>query len=184
MEPTHSFKNKKNFHKWLCENCLNNESIWIEFYKDGTKGISYNDALDESLAFGWIDSLIKKIDERVYVRKFSKRKPNSKWSDINKKKIEKLIRNGKMTQYGLKAIEEAKKKGEWDKEDERKGIINVEGLRAVLINKIMNIDEYDKLSNSLKQHYSLFYYSAKKAETKEKRLEMIMEYMKTKKRFM
>jgi uncharacterized protein YdeI (YjbR/CyaY-like superfamily) len=184
MGPTNSFKNKNHFHKWLEKNCLNNKSIWIEFYKDGTEGISYNDALNESLAFGWIDSLIKKVDERVYVRMFSKRKANSKWSDVNKKKVAELIRNGEMTKYGLKAIEEAKKNGQWDKEDERKEIINVEELREVLKKRIKSIDEYDNLSGSLKQHYSLFYFSAKKLETKEKRLGMIVEYMKTKKRFM
>jgi uncharacterized protein YdeI (YjbR/CyaY-like superfamily) len=184
METRISFKNRSAFRLWLEKNCLENDPIWIEFYKDGTVGISYQEALEEALAFGWIDSLIKKIDDRVYVRKFSKRKKGSRWSDTNKKIVDDLIKNGLMTKYGQDAVDEAKKNGQWYKEDERNEYINIEGLRDVLIRTIDNIDEFDALSDSLKKHYSLVYFAAKREETRNKRLEMIVEYMKTKKRFL
>jgi len=184
VKPRYSFKNKQEFLDWLQMNCLSSDPIWIEFYKDGTAGISYSDALDVALSFGWIDSLIKKIDERVYVRKFSKRNPDSRWSESNKKRVERLIKSREITEQGFAAIEEAKKNGRWSKGDEREEIIDVEGLREILKDRLENINEFDNLSSSLKRHYSLVYFAAKKEETREKRLKMIIEYMKTKKRFM
>ena len=178
------FKSRPEYRKWLANNCLTHESIWMEFYKDGTKGITYNDALEESLCFGWIDSLIKKIDERVYVRKFSKRKSNSNWSALNRKKVGELIDKGLMTEFGMKAIEDAKSNGQWEKRDEREEMADVNGLRQVIRSRTGRVGEYDKLSDSLKRHYSVVYFSAKREDTRNKRLKLIIEYMKTKKRFM
>jgi uncharacterized protein YdeI (YjbR/CyaY-like superfamily) len=184
MENRIAFKNRSGFRKWLEINCKQTASIWIEFYKDGREGIKYKEALEEALSFGWIDSLIKKIDEKVYVRKFSKRNKASNWSEINKLIVRQLINKGLMTQYGNEAIEEAKKNGQWNKKDPREEYINIDGLRQVLIGEINNINEFDELSDSLKKHYSLAYFAAKKAETRNKRLETIIDYMKTKKRFL
>jgi len=184
MSKTFNFTTKEDFHRWLEKNSLKCSSIWIEFYKDGTNGISYNDALDEALTFGWIDSLIKKVDERIYLRKFSRRNLKSKWSEVNKRKAEELIRTGKMTQIGFETVEEAKRNGEWNKKDEREDLIDVNGLRELIKQCAIDINEFDKLSQSLKEHYSMVYYSAKKEETRSKRLNLIIEYMKTKKRFM
>ncbi|HUI31624.1 MAG TPA: YdeI/OmpD-associated family protein [Candidatus Acidoferrales bacterium] len=184
MDKRLRFKTRLEYHNWLQKNCSTNEPIWIEFYKDGTKGITYDDAIEESLCFGWIDSLIKKVDEKIYVRKFCRRRSNSKWSETNRKKAEELIEQELMTRHGLKTILEAKSNGQWEKGDEREEIINVSGLRSVLKNKLRSLTEFDRLSESLKKHYSLFYFSAKKEETRNKRIELIMEYMKTKKRFM
>ncbi len=114
MEPRLSFKVRTEYREWLIKNSNKIEIIWIEFYKDGTKGISYDEALEESLCFGWIDSLINKVDERIYIRKYSIRKKNSKWSDRNKELADELIKRGLMTEYGLKSIAEAKKNGQWN----------------------------------------------------------------------
>ncbi len=178
-----SFTNRKEFRKYLFANHSQTEPIWIEYYKDGRPGISYKETLDEALCFGWIDSTIKRIDEKIYVRKFLKRHKNSKWSFRNKGHVQRLIANGLMTEFGMKAIDEARTNGQWDKTDEREDYININGLRALLIKKIKNSGDFDKLSESLKEHYSLYYFVAKKEETRSKRLEMIIEYMKTKRRF-
>ncbi len=184
MEKRLRFLSRSEFRKWLKNNCRQDESIWIEYYKDGRKGISYQESLEEALCFGWIDSLIKRIDEKVYVRKFSKRKSNSKWSETNKKLVEKLRAKGIVTSFGIKPIEEAKRNGIWDRRDEREDFINIEGLRKLLKEKTGNLTEFDALSESLKKHYSMVYYSAKTADTRNKRLDIIVNYMKTKKRFM
>lgn len=179
-----TFETRQEYRKWLGNNCLTSEPVWIEFFKDGTRGITYNEALEESLCFGWIDSLIKKIDARVYVRKFSKRRPVSRWSAVNRKKVKDLITRGLMTRFGLNAVEEAKRNGSWDKVDERDAVADINGFRKILKDRTGNAKEYDSLSESLKKHYSLVYFSAKKKETRNRRLEMIIEYMKTKKKFM
>ena len=179
-----SFKNRTEFRKWLEINHSQTEPVWIEFYKDGRKGILYKDALEEALSFGWIDSTIKKIDEKIYVRKFLKRHKNSKWSKVNKAIVQELISKGLMTEFGEAAISQAKSNGQWDKPDEREEYFDVEGLRNALMHKIKDLNEYDKLSESLKKHYSLYYFIARREETRNKRMEKIIDYMKTKKRFL
>jgi uncharacterized protein YdeI (YjbR/CyaY-like superfamily) len=184
MEIRLSFRNRNEFRKWLETHYGQTTSIWIEFYKDGRKGIKYKETLEEALSFGWIDSLIKKVDEKIYIRKFSKRSQESKWSELNKKIVGELIKKGLMTKYGEEAIKQAKRNGQWDKQDEREEYLDVEALRNILIGKIKNINDFDELSDSLKKHYSLAYFVARKTETRSKRLGMIIEYMKTKKRFL
>ena len=179
----YSFANRTEFQVWLETNHSQIEPIWIEYYKDGRPGISYKDTLDVALCFGWIDSTIKRIDEKIYVRKLLKRHKNSKWSKINKEHVQRLIAEGLMTEFGFKAIDEAKTNGQWHKKDEREDYIDVNGLRKVLIKEIKDPGDFDKLNDSLKEHYSLYYFVAKREETRNKRLEMIIEYMKTKRRF-
>jgi uncharacterized protein YdeI (YjbR/CyaY-like superfamily) len=184
MENRKAFINRKEFRKWLVINHSLTEPIWIEFYKDGRKSIAYKEALEEALSFGWIDSTIKRIDDKIYVRKFLKRHRNSKWSEINKAIVQELITKGLMTEFGMQAIQDARNNGQWDKADEREDYIDIEGLRKVLLDKMEDINDFDKLSESLKNHYSLYYFVAKREETRSKRLEMIVEYMKTKRRFL
>ena len=85
-----SFQSREDFRNWLFENHSDKEPIWIEYYKDDRKGINYIESLEEALCFGWIDSLIKKIDERIYLRRFSHRNDKSKWSKVNKDLVVKL----------------------------------------------------------------------------------------------
>ncbi len=155
MKSGYAFKNKQEFRDWLEKNSETSEPIWIEFYNDGTESISYSDALDAALAYGWIDSMIKKIDERIYIRKFSRRHPASRWSEINKKRVVKLTKTKEITKHGIAAVEEAKKNGQWNRGDEREGIIDFEGLRDILKNRMEDISRFDQLTDLLKLHYSL-----------------------------
>jgi len=178
------FTDRTDFRRWLAENHDWNEPVWVIFYKDKRRGITYQEALEEALAFGWIDSLIKNIDEQSYARRFSRRKPKSKWSQTNKKIVEKLLQKGLMTEHGLKAIDAARENGQWEKEDERMSFIDIEGLRKILQEENEDVAYFDGLSKSLKEHYSMVYYAAKTEATRKKRLKIVKEYMKTKKRFM
>jgi len=74
----------------------------------GQACIEYEVSLEEALCYGWVDSLIKKLDDTKYARKFTPRKENSKWSLVNKKHAEQLIKDGLMTEHGLKQVEAAK----------------------------------------------------------------------------
>lgn len=93
---------------WLEKNHETMNEIWLIFYKKGAgkPTIPYDDAVEEALCYGWIDSIIKRIDSEKYVRKFTPRKEKSKWSDSNKKRIKKMIQEGKMTEAGLAKIDE------------------------------------------------------------------------------
>ncbi|MFZ1081981.1 MAG: hypothetical protein WAO19_08645 [Candidatus Kryptoniota bacterium] len=89
-----------------------------------------------------------------------------------------------VTRFGIESIEEAKRNGTWNRKDERENFIDIEGLRKLLKERMEDIGEFDNLSEPLRRHYSIVYYSAKTQDTRNKRLGIIIKYMKTKKRFM
>jgi len=97
---------RKNWRKWLRENHKCQKEIWLIYYRKetGKPRISYDDAVLEALCYGWIDSIIKKIDKERFAQRFSPRKSNSELSQMNIERIYELIKEKKMTKYGLKAI--------------------------------------------------------------------------------
>lgn len=96
---------RSDWRKWLEKNHASSSGIWVVFFKDhtGVKTLSYQESLDEALCFGWIDSLIKRLDDDRYARKFTPRKPASKWSDINRKRWTELKLAGELMPAGLAA---------------------------------------------------------------------------------
>ena len=98
---------------WLEENRDSSPGVWLVFYKkeSGQPSLTYEDAIEEALCHGWIDSIIKKIDDERYLRKFTPRKDDSKWSELNKKRVEKMIREKRMTSAGMAKIEVARQSG-------------------------------------------------------------------------
>jgi uncharacterized protein YdeI (YjbR/CyaY-like superfamily) len=103
--------------KWLEENSQTEKSIWLILYhkKSKMESVNLNDATEEALCFGWIDSLCKKRDVESFYLTFSPRNPKkSKWSKPNKERAERMIENGLMTEHGLKLIDIAKANGKWD----------------------------------------------------------------------
>ena len=99
--------------KWLSLNHDKSNGVWLTFYKidSGKPSLDYEAAVEEALCFGWIDSIIKKIDDKKYVRKFTPRNETSKWSALNKKRAEKMILNKRMTKHGMLLITAAKESG-------------------------------------------------------------------------
>lgn len=109
------FEHRSDFREWLEENRLSDEGVWLVFGKaGGPKTLKASEALEEALCFGWIDGQMRKIDEASYRKYFSKRRPNSKWSEKNKKLAADLEKRGLMTDRGRVKIEEAKANGQWD----------------------------------------------------------------------
>lgn len=107
--------NKSQWRKWLEKNYNKKDGVWLVQYKrnSGVSTISWSDAVDEALCFGWIDSIKHPIDEEKFKQFFSKRKASSTWSKVNKEKVEQLIASGKMHASGLACITIAKKNGMW-----------------------------------------------------------------------
>ena len=112
---TIEFENRAQWRAWLAEHHDSESEIWLVFYKKetGIPSIEYGESLDEALCYGWVDSIIKSIDERKYARKFTPRKDESRWSLVNKKRAEQLIRDGLMTDHGMRKVEAAKRSGSW-----------------------------------------------------------------------
>jgi uncharacterized protein YdeI (YjbR/CyaY-like superfamily) len=160
--------------KWLSENHATESDIWLVFYKKKTSKptITYEAAVEEAICFGWIDSIIKKIDADRYARKFTPRSGKSKWSPLNKKRANKMIREGRMTEAGLAKIKSAKKTGLWDKDPRPRISLDIppEFARALARNKKAK-DSFDKLAPSYRKHYIGWIAVAKRQETKKRRIE-------------
>jgi len=109
------FISRDEFRNWLRANCASGDGVWLLFGKPGgPTTIKAVEALEEALCFGWIDGQMKSIDDKTYIKYFSARRKNSKWSDKNKAIVERLAKQGEMTDFGTAKIEEAKKNGQWD----------------------------------------------------------------------
>ena len=166
-------KTAKEWREWLKKNNDVISGVWLVFYKKeaGKPTISYQDALDEALCYGWIDSIIKKIDEVKYVRKFTKRNDNSKWSEVNKKRVEFLTKDKRMTNFGLRKIEAAKVNGKWYELDKPEISNNTADEFEQVLNKNKKAKEYfNTLAPSFQKQYRLWISAAKQTETKEKRM--------------
>jgi uncharacterized protein YdeI (YjbR/CyaY-like superfamily) len=166
-------KTREEWRAWLEKNHTLSEGVWLIYYKKhtGKPRVPYNDAVEEALCFGWIDSLVKKLDEERYCQKFTPRNENSEWSDLNKQRVQNMIDQGLMTEAGLLKIRAAKKKGKWDKKSVRQmGPETTEEFeKALKSNEIARIN-FEKLSPSYKGHYLGWIASAKRPETRERRI--------------
>ncbi len=109
-------KSRKAWREWLEKNHASSKGVWLVYAKknSGIPSLTYNDAVEEALCFGWIDSKINPIDENYYMQVFTPRKPQSAWSALNKTRVDRLLAGGLMTAAGLAAVETAKKSGAWD----------------------------------------------------------------------
>jgi len=169
-------KSREEWREWLHENHNKEEKgIWLVFFKKKTKKptLDYNHSVEEALCFGWIDSIIKKIDEEKYVRKFTPRDSKSLWSPSNKRRVSKMIKEGKMTEHGLAKISAAIKSGLWDKNDRPQINFNMspEFKNALKKNKKAR-GFFEHLAPSYKKQFIGWINAAQRKETKEKRLKV------------
>ncbi|MHC4194258.1 MAG: YdeI/OmpD-associated family protein [Planctomycetota bacterium] len=165
--------NDEEWRKWLSRHYATAAEIWLVFYKKETSKptIAYGAAVEEALCFGWIDSIIKRIDDTKYARKFTPRKDKSGWSKLNKRRANKMIKEGKMTDVGLAKIQAAKKTGLWA-QDARPQIsldIPAEFAKALARNKKAQ-ENFDRLAASYRKHYIGWIAVAKRPETRERRV--------------
>ncbi|WP_335582372.1 YdeI/OmpD-associated family protein [Candidatus Formimonas warabiya] len=171
------FENRERFRKWLSENHNSNKGIWLLFSKTSkVKTIKPDEALEEALCFGWIDGQVKSINEDKYVKKFSPRRKESRWSEKNRNLANVLIETGKMTEHGLAAITEARRRGTWDiPRNEPINEKEIEILIKALSGTEKALFNFLNMPMSVKKTYTGFYLDAKKEETRIKRLEKIIE---------
>lgn len=170
-------KSSAEWRKWLDENHESKQSIWLVYYKTATKipSLTWSEAVDEALCYGWIDSTKKTIDKESYIQYFSKRKPSSTWSKVNKDKIILLTKNDLMKKAGLDCIEIAKKNGNWALMDDVEKLIIPEDLKIALNKNESAMEFYQSQSNSIKKFMLHWVVSAKRSETREKRIAEIAE---------
>jgi uncharacterized protein YdeI (YjbR/CyaY-like superfamily) len=164
--------------EWLEKNHQSKQSVWLVYYKSSTKtpSLSWSEAVDEALCFGWIDSTKKTIDSERYMQYFCRRKPKSTWSKINKDKVAKLIADNLMTIAGFDSIETAKENGTWSTMDDVEQLIIPEDLRIALNKNVISISFFQNQSKSIKKGMLHWVVTAKRPETRKKRIAEIVRF--------
>lgn len=177
-------KSRAAWRKWLEKNHLSKQAVWLVFYKKSSnkETISWSEAVDVALCFGWIDSKKIKIDEETSHQFFSKRKPRSTWSKINKEKVERLIDGGLMKQAGYKSIEIAKQNGSWILLDEAEELVIPKDLDAKFNTKPKAKDFFLSLSKSVRKSILQWVVLARRPETRLKRITEIVKLASQKQR--
>ena len=167
------FRNSNEWRYWLSQNHSIRKEAWLFIYKKRSNktGISYDEALEEALCFGWIDGKMQSIDKEKFILRFSPRKIRSVWSKLNKDKAEKLIKLGKMTDAGLVKIEEAKRNGFWDAAYTNKERDEIpEDLSRALLQKNDAWNNFHNFANSYWNMYIGWVNGAKTEETRKRRI--------------
>lgn len=171
------FTSRDEFRTWLYGNCLSSAGVWLLFGKPGgPKTLKAGEALEESLCFGWIDGQIQSIDDKTYIKYFSLRRKNSKWSEKNKTLVETLEKQGIMTDYGRTKIKEAQENGQWDAPVS----LIVENEHVMVLSDVLKEHElaytnFQAMSPSVKKTYTRAYFDAKTDEGRAKRLSWIID---------
>lgn len=170
---------RQEWRQWLLENHSSKRSIWLVQYKvkSGKPTLSWSEAVDEALCFGWIDSTRKTLDKDSFIQFFCPRKPKSIWSKINKAKIERLIEEGLMTPAGYASIEIAKQNGYWNILDEVEDLIIPPDLEKELETRPGAKDAFLSLSKSAKKLMLHGLLMAKQPATRQKRMSEILGHL-------
>ena len=165
------------FRHWLSENAVSDEGVWLIFGKaGGPETLKASEALEEALCYGWIDGQMQKIDDVSYRKYFSQRRPNSKWSEKNKKIVADLEKRGLMTEHGRVKIEEAKANGQWDA-PKSPGITeeDIERIAQILEPYETAHANFLGMSPSVRKTYTRAYLDAKTDAGREKRLAWMVD---------
>jgi uncharacterized protein YdeI (YjbR/CyaY-like superfamily) len=119
--PVLAFESAAAWRRWLRSHHTSSAGVWLRFFKKGSgvPTVTYSEAVDEALCFGWIDSQVKRFDEQSYLQRFSPRRRRSLWSKINITRVEKLTAAKRMRAAGLKEVEAAKADGRWEREEHK-----------------------------------------------------------------
>jgi uncharacterized protein YdeI (YjbR/CyaY-like superfamily) len=162
---------------WLEKHHQSVKSVWVLMFKKATEmpSITYKEALDEALCFGWIDSVSNKRDEQSFYQFFSKRNPKSNWSRVNKNKIEYLEQQGKMTDQGRYMVELAKQTGTWTALDLVEDLVVPDEMEKLLTKHPTARTHYEAFPRSVKRGILEWIYAAKTLETKLKRIQNTIE---------
>lgn len=172
------FESRNEFRTWLEENHDTAEELWVGYYKADAErsGIGYGESVEEALCFGWIDGLIKGIDDETYTRRFTPRSPDSKWSKANKERVEAMIEAGKMTPAGMELVEAAKESGEWADAYRLADDHEIPAeLEAALRENETAWENFQNFSNTDQHAFIAAVEEAKTDETKQKRIERTVE---------
>jgi uncharacterized protein YdeI (YjbR/CyaY-like superfamily) len=180
------FETSKQWEKWLAKNHNIIDGIWLQFQKkaSGRQSVTYAEALDVALCYGWIDGQKKSNDNCSWLQKFIRRRPKSAWSKKNTEHVKRLTKAGKMKPAGIAAAEEARKNGLW------KSAYDSQGNSKIPEDFLKELSRNKKaqaffISLNKANLYSIAYrlQTARKPETRKRRMKLILEMMANGKKF-
>jgi Uncharacterized protein conserved in bacteria len=178
--PVVSVVNKKKWSDWLARQHDKSAGVWLKIAKKESEipSVTYEEALDVALCYGWIDGQKKGFDEKYWLQKFTPRGPKSIWSKINTEKVERLIASGDMKPAGLKAIALAKQDGRWAVAyASQKNIIVPEDFQAALDQNKKAKTFFATLKSAERYSFLFRIHNAKKRETRAKRIQQFVEML-------
>jgi uncharacterized protein YdeI (YjbR/CyaY-like superfamily) len=178
--PVISFKRPEEWRDWLEQNYHSLTGIWVRFYKKGSgiTSVNYQEALEEALCYGWIDGQAKPFDDKSWLQRYTPRRARSIWSKRNIEKIALLEASGRMRPSGLSAVESAKADGRWDKAYDSPGNMSVpDDFLDELSKDKKAFAFFETLNKTNKYAITWRIQTAKKAETREKRIRTILEML-------
>ncbi|HUK79771.1 MAG TPA: YdeI/OmpD-associated family protein [Nitrososphaerales archaeon] len=163
-------RDAREWHDWLAKHHLDTDGVLLVFHKCGVPSISYGEALDVALAYGWIDSVIRRIDDARDTRKFTPRRPRSIWSKLNVDRVSKLTREGRMTKRGLTAFSQRTSEVSLLERFNAGQIGIPPGFEVALRKNRKAWANYQRMSPSHRRRYFIWISGAKKWETREKHI--------------
>jgi len=178
--PVLLFTSKQDWHIWLDGNHSQHKGLWLKHAKksSGKESVSYQEALEEALCYGWIDSQKQAYDSDYYLQKFTPRGPKSVWSKINVTKVEALTKVGKMQPAGLAAIESAKQDGRWDAAYDSPSASEIpEDFQAALDKNPKAKQFFETLNKANVYGFCWRVQTAKKSETRIARIEKFIDML-------
>ena len=170
-------KSRKAWRAWLEKNHASSSGIWLVYAKKhtGIPSLTYADAVEEALCYGWIDSLVHPIDDSLYRQIFTPRKEKSAWSALNKQRVERLIASRQMTAVGMKMIELAKINGRWDAHAATDALTMPPELKKALDGNAAAKKNWPAYTESQRKAFLRMVADAKTPETRAKRVARVLE---------
>ena len=183
--PVILFENEAEWEGWLEKNG-NETGVWVRIAKkdSGIRSVTYQEAVDVGLCYGWIDGQKQKFDEKTYAQRFTPRKPKSNWSKINREKALQFIAEGKMKPSGLATIENAKKAGTWDTAYDSQSTIKVPADFQKILKENPEAQAFFKTLNSVNRFAILYrIQTAKSTELRKEKMKKLVEMLSRKEKF-
>jgi uncharacterized protein YdeI (YjbR/CyaY-like superfamily) len=170
--------NRAEWRTWLDKYHATEKEVWLVYYKmgSGQACISYEESLEEALCFGWIDSIIQKIDEERYARKFNPRRAGSKWSDLNKHLVAKLVKEGRMTEAGLAKVDFNLPDAVGER-PKRAPLPLPDWLKTGLMTSPKAWENFNALPASHRRNYIGWISDAKREETRQRRIQEAIQML-------
>jgi uncharacterized protein YdeI (YjbR/CyaY-like superfamily) len=179
------FEDQKRWFSWLRKNHATSSGVWLRIAKKGAgvRSLSYLEAVDAALCFGWIDGQKKSDDQSYWLQRFTPRSEKSVWSKINREKATRLIELGQMDAAGLREVERAKRDGRWDAAYDSPSGATIPADFQAMLNQNPKAKAFFATLDS-RNRYSLLYriQTAKKPETRDKRIQQFVEMLSQQKK--